>query len=332
MENRIRVIQFGLGPIGCAAARLVTERSNLELVGAVDIDPGKIGRDIGEVIGSNKSLGKQVAGSLADALAAHPADVVLHMTSSYFDLFKTQIEEILEAGLDIVSTAEELSFPWRDNHDDAAALDLIAKRVGKSVLGTGVNPGFLMDVLPLFITGITQSVDHIEITRVINASERRGPFQKKIGSGMEVDAFMQKMAEGRMGHVGLPESMAMLFDTLGRRMTDYTDTVEPVIAQTLTKTDHFEVEAGNVKGLKQVATASSPDGEFAKLTFIAALDMEDDGDVITLTGTPNLEVKLKGTNGDYSTVAIAVNAISRVKEAGPGVLPMRDIPPVTVKR
>ncbi len=332
MEKKIRVVQFGLGPIGCAAARLVTERNNLELVGAVDIDPAKIGQDIGNVIGLERTLGRVVTGSLADALAAHPADVVLHMTSSYFDLFNAQIEEILDAGLDIVSTAEELSFPWRDNHDAAAALDARAKQAGKSVLGTGVNPGFLMDALPLVITGITQQVDHIDVTRIINASERRGPFQKKIGSGMEVEAFMQKMAEGRMGHVGLPESMAMLFDTLGRRMTDYTDTVEPVVAQTLTRTEHFEVQAGKVKGLKQVATASSPDGEFARLTFIAALDMQDDGDTITIKGTPNLEVKLKGTNGDYSTVAIAVNAIKRVFEAPAGVLTMRDIPPVTVQR
>lgn len=332
MDKKIRVIQFGLGPIGCAAARLVAERNNLQLVGAVDIDPEKIGRDIGDVIGLDKTLGNTVSASLSDALAAHPADVVLHMTSSYFDLFNAQIEEILDAGLDIVSTAEELSFPWRDNHEAASALDQKAKNAGKSVLGTGVNPGFLMDALPLFITGITQQVNHVEVTRIINASERRGPFQKKIGSGMEVEAFMQKMAEGRMGHVGLPESMAMLFDTLGRRMTNYTDTVEPVVAEKLTKSDHFEVAAGNVKGLKQVATASSPDGEFARLTFIAALDMEDDGDTITIKGTPDLEVKLKGTNGDYSTVAIAVNAIKRVFEAPAGVLTMRDIPPVTVQQ
>ncbi len=330
MENKIRVIQFGLGPIGCAAAPLVTQRANLELVGAVDIDPQKVGRDVGEVIGLGNALGLTVSGSLADALAVKGADVVLHMTSSYFDLFKAQIKEILEAGLDIVSTAEELSFPWRDNFEDATALDGLAKSVGKSVLGTGVNPGFLMDALPLTITGICQEVNHISVTRIINASERRGPFQKKIGSGMEVEAFMQKMEEGRMGHVGLPESMAMLFGTLGRRMTDYTDSVEPVIAETLTKTEHFTVEPGKVKGLKQVATASSPDGEFVKLTFIAALDMTEDGDTISIKGTPDLEVNLKGTNGDYSTVAIAVNAINRVFEANSGVLTMRDIPPVTV--
>lgn len=325
----IRVIQFGLGPIGSAAARHVQERAGLELVGGVDIDPSKIGRDLGDVIGFGEALGVSVFGSLAELLKQTEADVVLHTTSSYFDLFKPQIVEILEAGLDIVSTAEELSFPWLANAKDASELNAVAERVGKTVLGTGVNPGFLMDTLPLNITGICQQVEHLSITRIINASERRGPFQAKIGSGMDVDAFMTKMEAGRMGHVGLPESIGMLFDTLGVRLDRYTDAVEPVVAQEPISTEHFKVHAGNVKGLKQVARAYSPDGEFAVLTFIAALGMEDDGDTIKIKGTPDIEVKLKGTNGDYSTVAIAVNAIRRVYEAGPGLVTMRDLPPVT---
>jgi 4-hydroxy-tetrahydrodipicolinate reductase len=142
---------------------------------------------------------------------------------------------------------------------------------------------------------------------------------------------MEKMEAGRMGHVGLPESMAMLFDTLGVRLESYTDTVEPLVAEEPIRTAHFEVQPGQVKGLKQVATGFSGDGEYVSLTFIAALEMLDDGDTITIKGLPNLEVKLKGTNGDYSTVAIAVNAIRRVHEAAPGLVTMRDIPPVTFR-
>lgn len=325
----IRVVQYGLGPIGCAAARHVTERDGLELVGGIDIDPAKQGRDVGEVIGLGRSLGFNVQGTLSAFLEENEADVVLHTTSSYFDLFQDQIEEILNADLDIVSTAEELSYPWRDHHEEAVYIDTVAKNTGNTVLGTGVNPGFLMDTLPLNITGICQQVDHIAVTRVINASKRRGPFQAKIGSGMSVEDFMAKIEAGRMGHVGLPESMGMLFDTLGVRLERYTDVVEPVVADARIKTDHFDVQPGQVKGLKQVAKGYGPDGEFVALTFIAALGMEDDGDTITVKGIPALEVKLKGTNGDYSTVAIAVNAIRRVYEAPPGLMTMRDIPPVT---
>lgn len=327
MSDNIRVIQYGLGPIGSAVARHVVERAGLELVAGVDIDPAKVGRDVGDVISLGRSLGFTVAESLA--ATGTKADVVLHTTSSYFDLFKDQIVEILEAGLDIVSTAEELSFPWLANAERAAEVDALARRVGKTVLGTGVNPGFLMDSLPLNLTAICQRVDRIEVTRVINASTRRGPFQAKIGSGLSVEAFEAKMAAGRMGHVGLPESMDMVFDTLGVKLVRYESGVEPVVAEETVTTDFFEVAPGQVRGLKQVARGYSEAGEFMRLTFIAALDAGDDGDTIQISGVPDLEVKLKGTNGDLATVAIAVNAIRRVREAAPGLVTMRDLPIVT---
>lgn len=330
MSDKIRVIEYGLGPIGSAVARHVVERVGLELVGGVDIDPAKVGKDVGEVIGLGRPLGPVVAEKLPQVLAQTEADVVLHTTSSYFDLFKEQIIEILEAGLDVVSTAEELSFPWLAHPEEAAEIDAVAKRVGKTVLGTGINPGFVMDSLPLNLTAICQRVDRIDVTRVINASTRRGPFQAKIGSGMTVDDFNARMAAGRMGHVGLPESVGMVFHTLGKKLTRYESSVAPVVADRPIKTEHFEVQPGQVRGLKQVARGYTDEGEFMTLTFIAALDAGDDGDTIKITGKPDLEVKLKGTNGDLATVAITVNAIRRVREAMPGLVTMRDLPIVTI--
>ncbi len=329
MADCIRVIQYGLGPIGSGVARHVVERAGLELVGGIDIDPAKVGQDVGEVIGLGRPLGLAVAERLSQVLAQSEADVVIHTTSSYFDLFKDQIVEILEAGLDIVSTSEELSFPWLDHPEEAAEIDALARRVGKTVLGTGVNPGFLMDALPLGLTSICQQVGRIDVIRVINASTRRGPFQAKIGSGMTVEAFRVKMEAGRMGHVGLPESMGMLFHTLGKELVRYESAVEPLVANRLIKTAYFEVQPGQVRGLEQVARGYTEEGEFATLTFIAALEEADDGDTIRISGRPNLEVKLKGTNGDIATVAIAVNAVRRVKEAAPGLVTMRDLPIVT---
>jgi 4-hydroxy-tetrahydrodipicolinate reductase len=328
MSDKLRVIQYGIGPIGCATARLINERDSLELVGAVDIDPEKVGKDAGDVIGLDAPLGIEVKEKLAGVGAG--ADVVMHTTNSYFDLFNDQILEILDAGLDIVSTSEELSFPWRDNAGAAAKLDEAAKRAGKTVLGTGVNPGFLMDSLPLFITSIAQRVDHIDVTRVINATRRRGPFQAKIGSGMTVEAFNAKMAEGRMGHVGLPESTAMIFDTLGKKLVKFENNVVPVVAETPVKTPFFDVQPGQARGLHQTGSAHTEDGEFLSLTFRAALDEEPDGDTITVKGNPDLTVKLQGTNGDLATVAMAVNAIKNTHAAAPGVVTMRDLPIVSV--
>jgi 4-hydroxy-tetrahydrodipicolinate reductase len=310
--TKIRIIQYGLGPIGCAAARLIAERDSLELVGGVDIDPAKIGRDLGDVIGLEDLIGIEVKGSVADVDA--DADVVLHTTN----------------GFDVVSTSEELSFPWLDNADAAAAIDAAAKRVGKTVLGTGVNPGFLMDSLPLFITSVAQRVDHIDVTRVINASTRRGPFQAKIGSGLTAEEFNARMAEGRMGHVGIPESIAMIFDTLGKKLVSFENRVVPVIAETPVKTPFFDVQEGQVRGLHQTSTGHTEDGEFVSLTFRAALDEESDGDTITIQGRPDLTVNLQGTNGDLATVAMAVNAIKNTKNAAPGVVTMRDLPIVSI--
>jgi len=186
-----------------------------------------------------------------------------------------------------------------------------------------------MDSLPLNLTAICQRVDRVDVTRVINASTRRGPFQAKIGSGMTVEDFKAKMTAGRMGHVGLPESVGMVFHTLGKELVDYESGVEPVVADQPVKTDYFDVQPGQVRGLKQVARAYTDEDEFMTLTFIAALEAENEADTIKITGRPNLEVVLKGTNGDIATVAIAVNAICRVREAAPGLVTMRDLPIVT---
>jgi 4-hydroxy-tetrahydrodipicolinate reductase len=330
MPNKTRVIVYGLGPIGSAVACLVEGRSNLELVGGVDILPSKVSQDLGQVIGLGRFLGITVKKTLADVLAKTEADVALHTTTSYFDLFQPQILELLAGGLDIVSTSEELSFPWLAHPDEAAEIDAAAKQAGKTVLGTGVNPGFLMDILPLHLTAICQEVKRIEVRRVINASRRRQGFQAKIGSGMSEEDFRARMGTGRMGHIGLPESAGMVFDTLGRKLVRYEDSIEPVIATKVIETPYFEVEPGQVAGLKQVARAFSEEGEFMTLTFLASLDAEDEGDTIIMTGVPTLTVTLKGTNGDLATTAMAVNAIRRVCEAPPGLVTMRDLPVVTI--
>lgn len=274
-------------------------------------------------------MGFPVAATLAEALARAEADVALHATSSYFDRFKPQILGLLDAGLDVVSTAEELSFPWLAHPAEAREIDAAAKRAGKTVLGTGINPGFLMDSLPLFLTAICQRVDHIEVRRAQNASLRRGPFQAKIGAGLTVDEFQERMAAGRMGHVGLPESVGMVFHTLGRTLVRYESAVEPVVATRRVVTEFFDVPPGRVIGLKQTARGFAPEGEFVALTFLAALDAEENADTIRIKGVPELEVRLQGTNGDAATVAIAVNAIRRVREAAPGLVTMPDLPLIT---
>lgn len=329
MSEETRVIAYGLGPIGSAIARLVAQRSGLRLVGGVDIDPAKVGRDIGEVIGLGRPLGPAVRQKLADVLTDTEADVALLATSSYMDLFVPQIHECLDADLDVVSTCEELAFPWLTYPKEAAQIDAAAKHAHRTVLGTGINPGFLMDSLPLYLTAICQKVEHVEVRRVINASTRRQPFQAKIGSGLTVQEFQARIDAGRMGHVGLRESVGMVMDTLGRELVRFETAVEPIVAVQPVKTAYFDVQPGKVIGLKQEAHAYEEKGEYMALIFLAALDTPEERDTIRITGTPNLVVTLEGTNGDLATTAIAVNAIPRVCRAAPGLMTMRDLPPLT---
>jgi 4-hydroxy-tetrahydrodipicolinate reductase len=326
MEHKLRVIQYGLGPIGAATARLINERSGLELIAGVDIDPEKEGKDVGLVIGLDKPLGIKVVKSINDLDGQLNADIVMHTTNSFFSDFKPQIISILEAGFNVVSTSEELSFPWFANKEDAVEIDIVAKKVEKTVLGTGVNPGFLMDSLPIMLTSICQRVDHIHVTRVINASTRRGPFQKKIGAGLSVEEFNSLIALGKMGHIGLRQSSGMVLNAFGKKLLKFETSVEPIVAKQRIETKYVVAEIGQVIGIKQSAAGSSESGEFIKLNFSAALDAQDEHDTIAISGKPDLNIRLQGTNGDLATVAIAVNSIPRVFAADPGLATMRDLP------
>jgi 2,4-diaminopentanoate dehydrogenase len=323
----IKIIHYGLGPIGCAMARLSAQRKNLQIVGAVDINPDIIGKDLGEIAGLGKTLGVIVRSSLDEVLKDTEANLVVHTTSSYFDLFKKQILAIVEKKLNVVSTAEELSFPWYHHPAEAAEIDNAAKANGVSVLGTGINPGFLLDSLPLNITALSQKVDSIDLRRSQNAATRRGPFQKKIGSGMSVAEFESAMATGRMGHVGLPESMAMIFDAFDKKLITYKEKIAPVVAEVPIKTDFFDVPVGKCIGLHQTAEGIDEQGNvFCTMTFLAFLGNPEDCDTLRISGIPNLKVTLEGTNGDIGTVAITINAIKRVFAAPAGLMTMKDTP------
>jgi 2,4-diaminopentanoate dehydrogenase len=323
----IKIIHYGLGPIGCAMARLSAQRSNLQIVGAVDINPNIIGKDLGEVAGLGKNIGVIVHSSLEEVLHTTEADLVVHTTASYFDLFKNQILDIVGKKLNVVSTAEELSFPWHHHPEEAADIQAAAVANGVSVLGTGINPGFLLDSLPLNITALSQKVDRIDLRRAQNASTRRGPFQKKIGSGMSVETFNAAMATGRMGHVGLPESMAMIFAAFDKKLVEYREKIEPVVAEFPVKTDFFDVPVGDCVGLHQTAEGIDEQGNvFCTMTFLAFLGNPEDCDTLQISGIPNLKVTLEGTNGDIGTVAITINAIKRVVAAPAGLMTMKDTP------
>ncbi|MDZ7293049.1 MAG: dihydrodipicolinate reductase, partial [candidate division KSB1 bacterium] len=167
--NRIRVVQFGLGPIGQACVKVLTQKFGVELVGGIDVDPQMIGKEIGEVCGLKNNLGIIVRGDAEAALAEWKPQVVLHTTLSFLDRIEDQLVTIIRSGAHVVSSTEELFYPYERNPEFCNRIDALAKQHGVAVVGTGVNPGFAMDVLPLCLTGVCTEVKKITATRVVDA-------------------------------------------------------------------------------------------------------------------------------------------------------------------
>ncbi|MEM3546137.1 MAG: dihydrodipicolinate reductase [Candidatus Bathyarchaeia archaeon] len=322
----VRVLQYGVGSIGLRLTRALQSKPWIEIVGAVDSDEAKIGKDLGIVAGLSRRLDVNVYGSLTEALKKVEADIVLHATSSWLDLVEPQILEIVENGLSVISTCEELAYPWRRNPEPAKRIDDAARRNGVVVLGTGVNPGFVLDTLVLTLTTICISIDRIEAWRIVDASKRRLPLQKKIGSGMSVEEFRDAAQKGRIGHIGLRESFDMIADNLGWNFDRVEETLKPVVTSTPIETEIFKIKPGQVIGVSQSLSGFIRGVEKLRLNLQMYLRAENPRDAVKIDGVPNLEFEVKnGIPGDDATVAIIMNMIPKVLDAEPGLKTMKDL-------
>ena len=327
MPDKVGLVQYGVGPIGANIVRLVLQKEGFEYVGAIDIDPNKVGKDLGEIAGVGRNLGVTLSSDAKKVLSTSKADVVIHTTASFLKDIRQQIVEIVNVGLDVVSTSEELTFPFLKSPQIAKEIDDLAKKRNVTVLATGVNPGFLMDMFPLTVTSVCQNVKSVKVTRIMDASIRRLPFQKKIGAGITVEEFNRAVAGGRMGHIGLPESIAMIAAGLGWDLDDIQQTIEPVTADRILKTQHLSVDKGQVSGLHQVGKGVVKGKTAITLDFWAYVGAPDPKDSIFIEGTPNIDLTIRGgVHGDLATAAMVVNSIPRVIHGPPGLMTMKDLP------
>jgi 4-hydroxy-tetrahydrodipicolinate reductase len=323
----IRVLHFGLGPIGAAIAKQVAARKGFEVVGAVDIDPSKIGQDLAAVVGLPRRTGVLVREDLRKALKDAQPDVLVHCTSSSLKTVTPQFATILASKIPIVSTTEELSYPWYSNRRLARDIDAMARKAKVAVLGTGVNPGFAMDALPIMITAVCDRVDRITVNRIQDARIRRLPFQQKIGSGLTRSQFTKKVAEGIVRHVGLTESIAMIGDAMGWKLDRITDDIKPKMARQRVVSDYLDVAAGQVCGIIQDGVGYRRGEPLVRLHMEAYLGAPETYDQVIVEGSPRLSAKFDGgIHGDIATASIAVNSIPKVLEAAPGLHTMRDLP------
>jgi 4-hydroxy-tetrahydrodipicolinate reductase len=324
--ERIRVIQIGMGSLGRQISTFIPERNDLQLVSAIDNDPALVGQDL-DALCSGVHEGLIISDRLKDEVKKKNPDVALLTTVSELELIAPQIEAIVSLGIPVISTCEELVYPWKTAPELARGIDETAKRGSVAVLSTGVNPGFLMDTLPLCLSAVCRRVDGITVSRIQDAGLRRIPFQKKIGVSLTLEEFERERDEGRIGHVGLGQSLHMIADGLGWELKNIEETLIPVVAEGRIETVNGVVERGRLTGIQQIGKGYVRGEEKITLLFRASLCERDPKDSIEIRGVPNIVSTVEGgVNGDIATGAIILNAISRIVDARPGLRTMIDMP------
>ncbi len=324
--STIQILQIGLGPLGIKIGQFISERERLDTVAAVDKNPALIGQDFGNLCGKN-ATGILVSGNISTAITGQKIDVAVLTTVSDMWRIVPQIEEILAHGIPVVSTCEELSFPWQTSPELSKRLDEAAKSAGVAVLGTGVNPGYLMDALPMFLTGVCQDVRSVTVRRFQDAQFRWVPFQKKIGAGLSLDDFEKKKSDGSLRHVGLTESMHFIAHRLGWELERTEDLISPVIADNQIVTEAMTIPSGHASGVRQEGNGYVGGEVKIKLVFQAAVGEPESFDEVKIEGTPDICSRITGgVNGDVATCAITLNAIPQVLRSSPGLKTMADVP------
>lgn len=329
MQNEIKVVLFGVGPLGAAIARGMLEKKGMRIVGVVDTAKDLVGNDLGEVLKLGKTLGVMVTDDAKSLLSKLRPKMAIIATKSTVKGIYPELTMCIKAGVNVVSTCEELSYPYHKEPRLSAEIDKLAKKHDVAVLGTGINPGYLMDALPITLTGPCLRVDSMRVTRMMDSSKRRIPFQKKIGTGLTPEQFEKNIREKVItGHVGLVESIAMIASALGWKLDSITEfPPEPIIAKKEVTTPYTTVKPGYVAGLKSVAHGTIGGKPVIVLEFVANALVEEEYDAISIDGVPNVNQKIiGGVHGDVGTVAVVLNMIPKVLNAAPGLATMKDLP------
>ena len=326
----IKVAVWGAGMMGQGLLDYILDRpDDIDLVGVIDRHPEKHGRTVGEVTGRDCDV--PVTADVGSVLARKP-DVVCILTASNLNEISDQIEPTVVAGCNVICIAETLAFPWASDPDWAARFDALAKEHGVSILGTGINPGFVLDALPIALSSICLRVDRIEASRVNDLSPFGPTVMVSQGVGTTVEEFERGVAEGTIvGHIGFHESIGLIARALGWEIDEIVETRAPIVTSVERATPHVHVAPGDVCGCRHVAWGYSK-GEL-KIELVHPQQIrpeaegQDTGDYIKILGDPNVSMsnqpEIPGGKGTYASVG---NYIPLMSDARPGVVTVVDLP------
>lgn len=326
LGSEVKVVLLGVGQIGSEIAKLLLKKRGVKIVGAIDPSPEKVGRDLGDAIGIGEKMGIIIQKDVADLNVK--ADIAIHATTSFLDRAYPQIVELIKRGFNVISTCEELSYPYIVNEEIAREIDHLARERGVTVLGSGINPGFLMDTLVIALTVLCQDIKYILVERIIDASKRRLSFQRKIGAGLSTEEFNEKVGKGEItGHIGLKQSIAMIANSIGVKLSGIVEEpIKPVVAEEKVESSFITVKPGFVAGVSQKAYGLLSGQPFIMLIFKAYIGAAWECDSIFIEGIPTINQRITPcVHGDISTAAIIVNLIPKVINAPPGLKTMKDM-------
>ena len=332
MADRIRVLILGTGQMGSGIARLVHDKQGMELVGAFARRPERGGQDLGTLIGLGQNIHIPISNDLAQIVRQTKPHVAIQATCSRLSDALEEVTVLLRNQVNVISITEEMAYPACTSAAIARELDVLAIEKGVVLLGTGVNPGFVLDLLVIALSGVCSQIQSIRAKRVNDLSPYGPTVLDAQGVGFTPDAFSQGLKSGKVaGHFGFRESIAMISNTLGWEIEHVEETREPIISRVRRTTPFVTVEPGWVAGCHHTAVAYCEGRPVINLVHPQQvhphLEGIDTGDWIEIEGTPDLS--LAGSPeipGGMATIALAVNMIPRVLNAAPGLHLMADLP------
>lgn len=334
-KKNVKVAIWGFGAMGSGMAEVLLRKKGVDIVGVCDIHPDRVGKSMFDVLGVPKGDRKEVVikGDITKVIKKQSADVVLLCTDSFTAKTFDKIKLIVELGINVVSTAEEMSYPKAQEPKLAAKINKLAKANGVSVLGTGINPGLMMDLLAILMTGACTDVEYVKCERVNSLSPFGPAVMEEQGVGITLEEFNKQSEAGHLaGHVGFNESVTMICDAIGWKLDKAVEqTMAPIVSNVHRKTKYAEVLPGNVAGCTMKGYGYV-DGKLA-VEMIHPQQIEPElegtntGDYVVIKGTPNVNLSNKPEiPGGIGTIAMCINMIPHVINARPGLHTMIDLP------
>ncbi len=326
----IRVAEWGTGMMGQGLLRFILDRPrDIDLVGVIVTNPAKEGKTVGELL--DRPCDVRMTTDFASVLAEKP-DVVCINTQSNLHEITDQVVPAIEAGCNVICIAEKISYPWASDAAWGERIDALAKEHGVSVLGTGINPGFMLDALIVMWSSICLRVDRIVATRVNDLSPFGPTVMTGQGVGTTVEQFEKGVADGSIvGHIGFPESINLIARALGWTIDRIEETREPIVTRVERATAHVHVAPGDVAGCRHIGRGYS--GDELKIELIhpqqihPELEGQETGDYIEIHGDPDVNMSNKpeipGGKGTYASTG---NYIPLMKDAPAGMLTVVDMP------